>query len=94
MYARVTRVQGAAEMAEQIRMWQLPKEAKQLPGFKGAYVLFDSKNNKMMSIALWESEKAMLASAEVAKRLRAEALIEMGATGRSAVETYEVIVQP
>lgn len=94
MFARVTRIQGTPEKAEQMARWRVPAEVQATPGFKGAYVLFDGKNSKMMTIALWESEKAMLDSADAANRIRGQAAIDVGAVGAPVVEMYEVVAQP
>ena len=61
MFARVITAQAGAEgfdgtirLAEQ----QLPG-ARQLPGFKGYYLLTDAQTGKLIVISLWETREQM-----------------------------------
>jgi heme-degrading monooxygenase HmoA len=94
MFARVTRIQGTPDNAERLGNWRVPHEALAAPGLKGSYILFDRKNSRMMTMSLWESEKAMVDSAEQASQIRKQAHIDVGAVGTAVVEMYEVVAQP
>lgn len=94
MFARVVRVQITPEKAEQMERWKATPELQALPGFKGAYVLFDRRGNKGMVVALWESEKAVLDSADAVIPIRAQFAKDVGAIGSPVVEMYEVVAQP
>lgn len=95
MFARVTSLAGAPERAGQginnFREQVLPA-ARQLAGFKGAYLLMDRATGEAVSVTIWESEEAMRASEEAASRLRADAVQEVGATAEPTVRRYEVVV--
>lgn len=94
MFARVSRYQGMPDKAEEIARWPVPREVLELSGYKGVYALLDRKSGKVMTITLWETEKAMQDSVEVAKRVRAEFAKTAGATEPPSVETYEIVQQP
>ena len=95
MFARVITAQAGAEgldgtirLAEQ----QLPG-ARQMPGFKGYYLLTDTDAGKLIIISLWETREqmdAVTAGAE-SSGIRDEGI---SATGLTALhlETYEVAV--
>ena len=91
MYARMTRYEGgspeAMDEALQTKKKVLPTEPGQTEGMTGAIFLVDRKSGTITVISLWESEDAMNAGEEIAKRLREEATGE-GET--ASVEHYEV----
>jgi heme-degrading monooxygenase HmoA len=95
MFARVTSLGGAPDRADQgisnFREQVLPA-ARQLAGFKGAYLMMDRDTGDALSVTIWESEEAMQASEEAASRLRAGAAQEVGATVEPTVRRYEVVV--
>ncbi|MGI8828058.1 MAG: hypothetical protein ACR2JC_20995 [Chloroflexota bacterium] len=93
MFARVSSFHGTPDQAEAL-VGPAPDEVQSMAGFKGAYALMNRQTGRAMLITLWESEEAMQASAEQAKRMRAEAVEETGGTGPADVETYEVLSQP
>lgn len=66
-------------------------ELAQVEGFTQALFLTDAENSRAMSITLWESEDALLASAERAHRMRTQATEPADATIES-VESYEVVL--
>src|ERR1700759_3177719 len=77
MFARVITAQAGAEgfdgairLAEQ----QLPA-ARQMPGFKGYYLLTDAETGKLVTISLWETREQMDAVAAGAgpSRIRGQA---------------------
>jgi hypothetical protein len=48
----------------------LPQAKEMDPGFKGIIALTDHQSGKMLGITFWESEEALRATEEGAKRLR------------------------
>ncbi len=91
--ARVSRLEGdPTKIDEAMRRSQeevLPR-ARQLPGFKGAYSLFDRQSGRSLIITLWESEDAMRSSEEQADRLRQQSA-ETGGGRITGVERYQVM---
>ena len=88
MFARVITAQAGAEgfdgairLAEQ----QLPG-ARQLPGFKGYYLLTDAETGKVVIISLWETREQMPTG------IRDQGLPATGLTPPH-LETYEVTVR-
>ena len=86
MFARVITAQAGAEgldgairLAEQ----QLPA-ARQMPGFKGYYLLTDAETGKLVIISLWETREQMPAG------VRDEGLPVSWVTP-PRLETYEVM---
>jgi heme-degrading monooxygenase HmoA len=96
MFARVSIIEGSpARIDEAIRFMRetvLPAGRK-MQGFRSSYLLVDRKTGKQMVVALWETEADLNASAEAAKRLRAQA-VQTVAAPQAKVEIYEVAVQP
>jgi len=95
MFARVTMTEGSpAGIDEAVRFMRetLLPEARNMKGFKDSYLLVDRKTGKQMGIALRETEADLNASAEAAKRLRAQYVWEATAQPPK-VEIYEGAVQ-
>ncbi|HEV8054821.1 MAG TPA: hypothetical protein VGP30_08320 [Candidatus Limnocylindrales bacterium] len=95
MHARVTRFKSEpARIDEGVRRIEekVVPNAKKLAGFKGGYWLVDRKTGEGFSVTLFESEAALQASEEAAKKLRDEATAD-GPTRITGVERYEVVVQ-
>ena len=95
MFARVTSIAGAPDRADEgIRNFreQVLPAARQLAGFKGAYLLMDRATGDALAVTIWESDEAMQASEEAASGLRAGAAQEAGATAAPTVSRYEVVV--
>jgi heme-degrading monooxygenase HmoA len=73
MRARVTTVEVSPAKLEEatlhLRQHILP-ELQQMEGFEGFIALGNRRSGKLLSIALWESEEAMQATAEVMSRTR------------------------
>ena len=88
MHARVSTYTGPADrMLEGFRAAMEPLE--KMDGFLRGYFLLDRVNNKGISIAMWESEEALVSSAARVEVLRKGATEPSGATIHS-VESYEV----
>jgi heme-degrading monooxygenase HmoA len=94
MFARVITAQtGAAGFDGTIRLAeeQLPR-ARQMPGFKGYYLLTDADTGKLIIISLWETREQMDAVTAGAgpsgiREQRHPAAAELTA---QQLETYEV----
>ena len=93
MFARVITAQagtegidGAIRLAEQ----QLPG-ARQMPGFKGYYLLTDAETGKLVIISLWETREQMdaVTAGAGASGIRDEGIPATGLTALH-LETYEV----
>ena len=62
-----------------------------LPGIREGYCLVDRAGGKAVTITLWESEQALIASVEAGKRVRNEGTTSAAGTVESVAE-YEVVV--
>ncbi|TMD03445.1 MAG: hypothetical protein E6J03_07505 [Chloroflexi bacterium] len=92
MYARVVRVRGSAEGAEE-RTATFQREAlpviREQPGFAGVVTLGDPGSGVGAVVTYWESEEAMTASAEVLAALRERMTAGQGLEVLST-EQYEI----
>ena len=92
MHARVSLLEGPPELIDEglrqarevVSPWGRPME-----GFEGMIALVDRHSDKTLGITFWESEEAMRASEEAAKRLREESA-DAGGDTIASVERYEV----
>jgi heme-degrading monooxygenase HmoA len=96
MFARVITAEAGADgfdSAIRLAREQLPG-ARQLPGFKGYYVLTDAGTGKFMAISLWETREQMeaIAAGAGASGIRDEGIPATGLTSLN-LETYEVALQ-
>ncbi len=96
MFARVITAQAGAEgfdgtirLAEQ----QLPG-ARQLPGFKGYYLLTEAETGKVIIISLWETREEMdaVTAGAGASGIRDQGVPATGLTAQH-LDTYEVALQ-
>ena len=88
MHARVSTYEGQAdEMVKAFDSVTGPLE--ELDGFSKAYFLVDRAGGRGMSITLWESEDALMASVERANEMREKASGQAGASVGS-VDHFEV----
>ena len=88
MHARVSTYTGEADaLLEGFEAATEPLE--NIEGFSQAYFLLDRANNRAMTITIWESEDALLASAARADELRKGATEPSGSTIES-VDHYEI----
>ena len=96
MFARVRITSGVPEKVDDgIRHFRetVVSSYQDVAGFKGAYLLVNRKNGKIMGITLWDTEAGMQATGATSERLRAAGTqVVSGAT--PAPEEYEVVVQP
>jgi len=96
MFARVITAETGADGFDgvmRLAREQLPG-ARQLPGFKGYYVLTNAGTGKAMVISLWETREQMeaVAAQAGASGIRDEGLPAVGLTSLN-LETYEVALQ-
>ena len=88
MFARVSTYRGDADrIVEGFAGVTEPLEA--IEGFSHAYFLVDRENGKAMSITIWDSEDALLASAAPADDLRSRGA-DAGGAEIESVQHYEV----
>lgn len=88
MYARVSRYQGGTEqLLAGFRRTTEALEAQD--GFARAYFLADAGGGRAMTITIWETGDALVASSAWADKAREHAAHESQATIES-VESYEV----
>ena len=95
MHARVTRFKGEpARVDEGIRniKERVVPEAKKLAGFKHGYWLVDRKTGEGFGVTVFDSEEALRASEDAAKKIREQAA-STGATQITGVERYEVVAE-
>jgi heme-degrading monooxygenase HmoA len=66
---------------------------KNVAGFKGAYLLVNRQNGRIMGITLWDTEADMRATTAASERLRAAGTQVVSGTTPTP-EEYEVVVEP
>jgi heme-degrading monooxygenase HmoA len=92
VHARVSLLEGPPELIDEglrqarevVSPW-----GRLMEGFEGMIALEALHSDKTLGITFWESEEAMRASEEAAKRLREESA-EAGGDTIASVERYEV----
>jgi heme-degrading monooxygenase HmoA len=90
VFARVSRYRGdAARLRDGFEA--VTAELEQLEGFSHAYFLTNRKHSRAMSITVWDSEEALMATAERAHQIRTQATEPADASIES-VESYEVVL--
>ena len=105
MFASVSTYQGPPDQIDEgVRYAQenIVPTLQEVEGFEGVYLLVDRQSGKVLTITLWESEEAMLASEEEADQLRSEhrgrwdqvPSAEAGGQEDAGVEGYEVALSP
>ena len=73
MYAQVTTVEASPARLDATTHFfhqRVLPQLQQMDGFKGLAVLGDQQRGKLLSVALWESEKVMQSTEEVVSRIR------------------------
>ncbi len=94
MFAQVNSVQTAADKLAGLVKWveeQLPA-AREIPGFKGFYLLADRQSGKVVSISLWDSDDDLRQHEALGARAREGARSELG-IAPAPVDIYEVVLQ-
>jgi heme-degrading monooxygenase HmoA len=94
MYAQVTTVEASPARLDATTHFfhqRVLPQLQQIDGFKGLAVLGDQQRGKLLSVALWESEKAMQSTEEVVSRIRGGIPHPLGGAAVD-VENYEVFV--
>ena len=96
MFARVRTTSGVPEKVDDgIHHFRenVVASYKNVPGFKGAYMLVNRHSGKIVGITLWDTEANMQATGRTSEQLRvAGSQVVSGTT--PAPEEYEVVVQP
>ena len=88
MFARVSTYSGDADrLLEGFSAVSEPLEA--IDGFSHAYFMVDRENGKGISITIWDSEEALLASVAKADELRRRGA-EAGGAQIESVQHYEI----
>ena len=94
MHGRLTIVDGPADRAKEVReliTGTVMPGAREIPGLVAGYWLANDEG-RVVGLALFESEEAIVASREAVRRIREGAASQLGATVVS-VEEFEVIGQ-
>jgi heme-degrading monooxygenase HmoA len=92
MYARLSSYQGEAIPADvdlAVGSDTAVKQVREIPGFRGVYLLADRASGRTLTLTLWEDEEAMAASEARATKIRQESA-EREQQRVISVERYEV----
>src|ERR1700694_1341372 len=93
MYGRLTRIEGTpAEINEGVRNFEqnVARPAREIPGNVGIVLMVNPEEGKGIGITYWADKKALEASADAMKRVRASSTKASGVRVAS-VETGEVL---
>ena len=96
MYARLTIVQSKPDLIDEIaKIYEdsVIPAAKSQKGFRGAYLLSDSKSGKGVSITLWDSEEEAIANEKSGYYQDQVNIFKEYFTAPPVREGYEVSVQ-
>lgn len=92
MYARVSTYEGSVEdydaSLEKMQS-DIAPQVRQMPGSAGLLSMIDRGTGRGLSITLWDSEEAMVASRDAANQVRSKAASAMGSRIVDVTE-YEV----
>jgi len=94
MLARINSVATTADQLAglvQLSEDQIPA-VREVPGFRGFYLLADRQSGKVVSISLWDSDDDLGQFQSGGAELRQEASSELGLAPTPA-EVYEVVAQ-
>ena len=94
MYARVTTIEGAPDRIDNAKRHLLEQalpQLRQMEGFEGFVALGDGQSGKLLGVAFWASEEALLAMEQAVSGVRGGAAKAAGGT-LAGVEHYEVHV--
>lgn len=89
MFARVSTYSGADPDRLVAGFEAIADQLKQIDGFSDAEFLIDRASGKAISITVWETEEAMIASQAAADSLRRQGS-EAGGASIDSVEHYEI----
>ena len=88
MHARVSTYRGTGDrLIEGFESVRAPLEA--MKGFSHAYFMVDRESGKALSITIWDSEEALLASVAKADELRKQGA-DVGGAEIENVQHYEI----
>ncbi len=96
MFARVTTVNVAVDKideATRVMQESVIPAAKSQKGFRGIYLLGDTKTGKSISISLWETEEDAIANEQSGYLQEQMGKLAPFFTGAPVQEGYEVIAQ-
>src|SRR5918998_3304053 len=83
MYARVTTIEGSPDRIDNAKRHlqeQALPQLRQMEGFEGFVALGDRQSGKLLGVALWESEEALLAMEQAVSGVRGGAAKAAGGT--------------
>ena len=91
MEARMSTFAGPPERLDEFvqGICRVAREAEQLDGYEGAYVLVGGSSGKVITMTFWRSAEAERASADEFKKIRTQVAAESGQRIQS-IETYTV----
>jgi heme-degrading monooxygenase HmoA len=89
MFARVSTYKTGPETTADSPSEDIVKRVLENPGCRGIYYLNGKETDKALSITLWDTEEAMVASREAANKIRTETS-EAQNTQILEVEEFEV----
>ncbi|MEW1805453.1 hypothetical protein [Pseudarthrobacter sp. NPDC080039] len=90
MFARISTYKTGPDTRRDNPTDDVVNSVLQLPGCKGVYYLNGTETDNALSITLWDTEDAMLASRQAATRIREESS-QADRTQIVAVEEFEVM---
>lgn len=89
MFARVSTYKTGPETTADAPAEDVVKSVLEIPGCRGIYYLNGKETDKALSITLWDTEEAMVASREAANKIRTESS-DAQKTQILEVEEFEV----
>ncbi|GAC1606454.1 MAG: hypothetical protein NVS3B6_19610 [Pseudarthrobacter sp.] len=89
MFARISTYKTSPDTLRDAPAEDVITKVLQLPGCKGIYYLNGKETNKALSITLWDTEEAMVATRQDATKIREETS-EADKTQIISVEEFEV----
>ena len=96
MYARVSKFKVPADRIDQDvqKSRELISRVSDTAGSHGVYYLVDRKNGQTMAVTLWDDERSMTESEEMAQQVREEGVEAIQGAEIVSVDHYEVALQP
>jgi len=90
MFARISTYKTGPDTRTDNRTDDVVNSVLELPGCKGVYYLNGKDTDNALSITLWDTEEAMVASRQAASRIREESS-QADRTQIVSVEEFEVM---